>query len=176
MKKLTLSSLPILALALFTLSACGGGGGGGGGTTPAPPAQTSPTAAVVKISTTGTLASGALIGGIDMTITLPAGVTVKSTANPPETDAGVVAASGVAAGSMIETNYTAATSGTAGTLRILVANANGFGMGEFATVHCNIASGSTPTAGEFSLPTFTAKDLNGAALSGLAPDFTADIH
>ena len=130
--------------------------------------------AVLKISTQGTLPSGTQIGGIDVTIALPTGVTVKSVTSPPETDSGVVVTSGVAAAnSTVLSTYTAATSTSTGKVRVLLANSNGFGTGEFMTINCDIALGSTPTASDFSLSGFVAKDLNGVAISGLNSAFTA---
>lgn len=153
---------------IISLSGCGGGGGGGN--TPSP----QPATAVLKISTQGTLPSGTQIGGIDVTIALPTGVTVKSVTSPPETDSGVVVTSGVAvSNSTVLSTYTAATSTSTGKVRVLLANSNGFGTGEFMTIHCDIASGSTPTASDFSLSGFVAKDLNGVAISGLNSAFTA---
>jgi len=157
-----------LLMAMFgiiSLSGCGSGGGDG---------VTQPTTAVLKMSTQGTLPSGTQIGGIDVTITLPTGVTVKSVASPPETDSGVVVTSGVAAAnSTVLSTYTPATSSSTGKVRVLLANSTGFGTGEFMTVHCDIASGSTPTASDFSVSGFVAKDLNGVAISGLNSAFTA---
>jgi hypothetical protein len=161
---------------IFTVTATNGVGTG-----PASAASNSvtpgdgnqPTAAIVKLITTGTLPAGAQVGGIDVTLYLPAGVTVKSAATPPETDSGVVTASGVAASnsSLISTVTTAT-----GAVRILLANPNGFGTGEFATVNCDIAAGSHPAQTDFSVSGMTTKDLNGSAFSGLAAGFTADIH
>src|SRR5512144_3040812 len=87
MKKIL--NLLILALALTTFSACGGGGGGGSNPTP------QPTTAVLTLSTAviGTIPAPTVITGYDVTITLPAGVTVKSS-TPPQTDNGVVVGSG----------------------------------------------------------------------------------
>lgn len=70
---------------------CGGGGGGGGNN---PPSR--PTTATLILLTSGTLPAGTKIGGVQVSVNLPAGVTVESTANPPETDAGVVVGSGIA--------------------------------------------------------------------------------
>jgi hypothetical protein len=166
MKKITmLSYLLVLYSAMALISGCGGGGG----------SSAPPTTAIVKLSTSGTLPSGTLIGGIDVTLILPASVTVKST-TPPETDGGVVTASGVAGGSLVVGNYSAATSTLPGKVRIGLVNATGFGTGEFATVNCDIAAGNTPTAGGFSLVNFTAIPATGSAITSLTPGLTADIR
>ena len=168
MKRIMTIGLLMVLFGIISLSGCGTGGGGE--STPAP----QPTTVVLKMSTQGTLPSGTQIGGIDVTIALPTGVTVKSVTSPPETDSGVVVASGLAvANSTVLSTYTAATSASSGKVRVLLANSNGFGTGEFMTIHCDIASGSTPTASDFSLSGFAAKDLNGIVISGLNSSFTA---
>jgi len=159
----------IVYSAMALISGCGGGGSGS-----SPPAQ--PTTAVVKLSTSGTLASGTLIGGIDITLVLPAGVTVKST-TPPQTDAGVVIPSGVAGGSLSPIDvYSAATSTLPGNVRVVLLSVAGFGTGEFATVNCDIAAGNFPTASGFSLVNFSVISATGPDISGLTPAFTADIR
>jgi hypothetical protein len=166
MKKVSLSSVLIFALALTTLSACGGGGGGGGGSSSGssspPPAQ--PTTAVLTLSTAvkGAIPAPAVIAGYDVTITLPAGVTVKSTALPPQTDSGVVVGTvnGAAAGTYYVASYTPAT----GKVRIVMVSpkGNGFnGAGEFCKVNCDIAKGYYPTAADFQQqPTFKASGID----------------
>ncbi len=158
MKTMSLSSLLIFALALTTLSACSGGGGGGGSST-----QPQPATAVLTLSTavTGTLPAPAVIAGYDVTITLPAGVTVKSTTQP-QTDAGVVVGTvnGAVAGTYSVASYSPAT----GKVRIIVVSpkGNGFtGAGEFCKVYCDIAAGHYPTATDFQQqPAFKAVGLD----------------
>ena len=144
--------------------------GGGDGTTGG--GSTQPTKAVVKIAMTGTLPTGTLIGGIDITVSLGPGVTAKSTSNPPETDAGVVVASGVAStNALILATYTPSSGSAHGTARLLVIKSSGFGTGEFATVHGDIAAGYNPTSADFTVNALTVIDLNGAPLSGLTAVF-----
>ncbi len=152
MKKLSLYKGLICALVLTALSACGGGGGGDAGIT-----VQQPTTAVIKLATTdnGTKPANTIITGYDVLITLPAGVTVKSS-TPPQTDNGVVTATGTAAGSSVVAVYSAATSTLSSTVRILIAKADGFSAGEFATVNCDIAAGHYPGATDFPQPTFFA--------------------
>ena len=140
-------------------------------------ATTQPTNAVLNISTTGTLPAGTLIGGIDISVSLAPGVSLKTTANAPETDAGVVTASGVAVSdSTVLATYSAPSGTIPGTARVLIVNTNGFGTGEFATINCDIAAGSDPQATDFSLINFKVKDLVGAAITGLTTGFTAVIR
>ena len=85
---------------------------------------------VLQLKTLGTLPAGTLINGIDCTITLPAGVTVKSDPATGETLAGVVAPVSLAASnSFASANYDK----VAGTVRIILLNVQpGFDVGEFA--------------------------------------------
>ena len=128
--------------ALITLAGCGGGGG----SSPAPEA----TKANVKLSTQGTLAQGTQLGGIDVVIKLPAGVTVSADANNVVAT-GVITVSGVAAqGGLGPVIYTPAAGTTSGKLEFLVV-AN-FGIGEFATVNFNLVPGSTlPAAADVTI-------------------------
>jgi hypothetical protein len=156
-----------LLLTMTILSACGGGSGGDANS----PA-TQPTTATVKLESTGT----GTIYGIDVTVALPAGVTLKSATNPPQTDSGVVTATGVAASNTLVTAVYTAASGTApAKARVLLVNANGFSAGEYCTVNAEIAAGYTPKAADFSIINFTASDQNGNVLSGLTPSFTATV-
>jgi len=179
MTKKILSHALVLAVIQLTMFACSGAGTTGTGTNPLP----QPTTATLRILSTGTLASGVLTGAVEVTVLLPLGVTVKATpdaSNPSVlvTNAGVVVASGVAAG--VNTNalatYTAATTTASGKVVIRVVDANGFGTGEIGTVKCDIATGSTPKAADFSLSDFKAVNLDGAAISGLSAGITVDIR
>ena len=97
MKKTNQTVLLMTLFILISLTACGGGGGGDA----APPS----TKAIVTISTSGTLPAGTKIGGIQVTVNLPAGVTAKASlysagSSTMVTDTGVITASGTAAGSI----------------------------------------------------------------------------
>jgi hypothetical protein len=171
MKK-TLSSIVLLVLATIPLFACGGGGGGY--SAPATvPANTLPTRAVVKLFTQGTLTAGTKIGAIDVIVNLPTGVSVKSTGTTPETDPGVVIASGVAQNSLVVGNYSAPTATTPANVRLALINVVGFGIGEFATVNCDIAAGSNPVQAGFTLSNLAISDTTGTAISGPTSVLTA---
>ncbi len=165
MRRLRLGNLQILIFVLSLLSACGGGGGG---STP------QPGTAIVSLATAvrGTIPTGTTITGYDVTIDLPAGVTVKSTTQPPQTDTGVVAASGVATGSTIIAAYTPANGVTPGKVRILVANQNGMPAGEFSKVTCDVAAGVNINFSIFSQPSFIATGIDA---SNSTVDLTADL-
>ena len=167
MKKI-LTEILILLAASMALSACGGGGGG-----EAAPAQ--PTRAIVKLFTQGTTTF--TISALQATLHLPAGVSVKvSTTDPPWTDDGVVTASGTATGAEISKGIY-----SAGTVTVFVTKATvttGFiTVGEFATVNCDIAAGTKPTAADFSVTNLEVIDYDSAVpIMGLTPAFTADIQ
>jgi len=118
------------------------------------------TRAVVKLDTTGV--SGQ-IGAVDVTITLPIGVSVQHASNPPETDPGVVAASGQAlSGSVVASTY----NNTAKTVRIMLVNPSGFSAGEFVTLNTDLATGAAPLSADFAISAISVMDLNGQSIPG----------
>ena len=172
MKKTSLFLSLMLIPVLSVMIGCGGGGGGGGDV-----AATPSTKAIVTLSTTGTLSSGTKIGGIQVTVNLPAGVTVQASpyssgSSTMVPDSGVITASGSAAGSYTSGVYLAGTAASTHKITMGLVNANGFSTGEFAQVSCDITTGSSPAAADFSLSNFTAVDLNGTPLTGLTTGFT----
>jgi hypothetical protein len=167
----------IAGIALIMVGACGGHGG-------SDTAATQPTTAVVKLSTSGTLATGVQLGAIDITAVLPEGVTLKAVpdtinADMLLTDDGVVTATGAAGAGTTALSgvYTAATSTTPGAVRLVLVNVPGFGIGEFCTVTADIAAGVAVTAADVvSLATFTARDESGNLITGLTATFTAVLQ
>jgi len=150
MKRTFLSRMLILALGLAILGGCGGK------KKEDTPDPVPPTKAALTLSTevSGAIPAGTMVNSYSATITLPAGVTVKSSVNPPETDAGVVTATGTASGAVITGVYTPATSTKPGTVKVYVASATGFGAagGAFCTVQCDITAGHEPKAADFTAP------------------------
>ena len=163
------------AIALLTFALYGCGSGDSGGT-----AGTAPRSAVLKLSSAGTLTAGTSLAGINMKVQLPAGVTV-SIDSSNAVNAGVVTASGVAAVSSVTiVGYTPASGAVAATLEFLITSnvAGGFGVGEFATVNCVIATGHVPTVGDFILPAadFKPADLLIQPVTGLTATLTATFN
>ncbi len=152
MKKRLLLNLIILVLSLTILPNCGGGGGGGGNN-----GGGGPTTAVLTLSAaiTGIIQPNTIVNGYDVTITLPAGVTINST-TPPTIDSSVLTYTGGSTGTDIAGSYAPEAGGTPGTAKIIVANANGISAGQFCTVTCNIPAGSNPS---FAQPTFAVSGL-----------------
>ncbi len=167
MKKMVNPGSLTFILMLLMLAACGSTGGGNN-------AAPQPTAAVISLATSGT---ATVIYGIDVTLALPPGVTANSTVNPPWTDDGVVTASGAAAPDSITYGVYSAASGTfPATIKIVIASAHGFSMGEFSTVNCSISAGYSPTVEDFSLSGLVTKDMNGADIAGLVPVLSGTIR
>ncbi len=170
--------LLLLSVCVLTITGCGNSGGG---EIEAPIPASQPTTATVRIFTQGTLI-GTKIYGVDIYTSLPAGVTIKATADTVNSSVfmvnqGLVAASGVGVGTQVQVlaTYTAASSSSAGKVHIRIMNPDGFGTGEFATAVCDIAAGYTPKEADFSQAGFIAYDVNGAPISGLNAAITVEI-
>lgn len=155
----------IIATILLTVIAliCGCGGGGGS-------SSAAPTAAVLKLSSQGTLPDGKAVSGFGAIIELPAGVTVKTAAGGA-VDASVVVPSGLLAGSNVTlgpVTYTPATATSKAKLDFAIAStaSAGVGVGEYVII-AFILTGVTPTAADFAVTSFTPVDLNFADLPGI---------
>lgn len=139
-----------------------------------PPNVIASKVAHMKISTAG-LAPGSIIGGIEFTLNLPAGVTLINDPTTFEVAPGVVVASGVAA--VTGTNRISTATFHLPALKILLANAQGFGAGEFINISCTIPATVTTsvaalktaftTAIKAASATVTATDLKGAPILGV---------
>ncbi len=170
-----------MSIALFVLFGCTEGKDDRSQSPTSPTTASSPAlpaSATVKITSTGTIGSGAKIGGVRVRLVLPKGVTVKATPDSRNTsvlvtDAGVVTTSGVATGANNIATYAATPSGV---VLIHLAHSTGFGTGEFVTVLCDVAGGTLPKKDDFSVAEFKAVDLNGAWISGLTSELSVDIH
>lgn len=117
------------------LSACGGGGGG----TPAP----APTKAIIKVSTAN-VPTGTKVGGVQISIVLPSGVT-PSILSGNDASGSVVASGNAGSGLLAASSYDASTR----TLTPGTVSGSGFDSGEFLTITCSIATGVTVTASDF---------------------------
>jgi hypothetical protein len=150
------------AMILFVLTGCGGGGGSH------EPHSAAPTRAVVKLSTAGS-PSTTLLVGVQATVHLPVGVTVQATTNAPQTDRNVIVASGNAVpADLVFGVYSAAS----GTVSAYVLKGTGFAVGEFATVNCDVITGATIQALDFSVSDLVVSDANGNLMTGLVPGIT----
>lgn len=157
----------------FSMLVFGCGGGGGGSSTPAPAPATT---AVVTLQTTGT--PSATYKGMDLTVTLPAGVTVATDPlNPKQTAVGVLKLSGVFSRYSTQITprpffgrYSSAGAGKPAAVIIGIASGTvSLPVGEFATLNCGLASGTTTVSlTDFSVVNFAAYGTGGASVTGLA--------
>ncbi len=151
-----------MSLALALLSACSGGGGG--------VTVTQPTTAILTLasSVTGLIPADTIITAYEVTIDLPAGVSVKSS-NPPQVDADVVTPSGTGVGAGVLASYTPSTGSSPGQVKIILVStqSNGFTAGELSKVNCDIAAGFSPAASDFTQYSFI--------VSGLKTDPTSSL-
>jgi hypothetical protein len=161
---------PASGYQIYSVTGCGGTLNGTTYTTAAitdactVSASFSPTTAVIKISTQGTLATA--LSGVEITLDLPAGATI-ATNSDGSVASGAVVASGVAQNnSSVVPTYTAASGSSGAKLDIIVTSlsAAGFGTGEFATVTVNIGSGYNPQATDFSLTNLKPYDISKISL------------
>ena len=165
-KQALMSFLVALVVSCF-LVGCGNGGGGGG------TAATSKTALVtLSSSVKGIVPTGTLITGYDVTLTLPAGVTVL-TAKPPEADAGVVTTAGSAVDTLHAAVFTPATKSTPGTIRIQMVSQTGFSAGVIVTINCNIVGSSTAGETDFHQVIFSASGFD--TLTSSTVDLTSQL-
>ncbi|HJV35615.1 hypothetical protein [Geomonas sp.] len=180
MKKILLAGL--LTAVTLSLSACGGGGSGGTVTLPAP------TTAVLKLSTVAKAGQAPQAAGLELTVLLPAGVTVKTVTASKQTASGVLNYSGNVAFSNITTQlfprplfglYSAsAVASGKNAVKIQIASGSAtFGAGEFATLTCNIGAGTSVTATDFHLTGFLAGGSGGTDITAQfdSPTFTASF-
>jgi hypothetical protein len=128
---------------------------------------------VLALSTQGSAAAHS-IRGVEVTISLPAGVTVAADGSGTPSE-GALAASGGAAGGAVALagHYTAASASAPATVTLVLVKTSGFDAGEFARVTCDLAGGTAPEAARFGLSGFKAVDQHGAALERL--EATASI-
>jgi len=152
-----------LSLALL-ISACGGGGGGSS-SEPSP----APTKAILKVSTAN-VPAGTLVSGVQMSIVLPAGVT-PSVLSGIDSSGSVTPSGNAATGSTTSSSYNAASK----TLTLAIINGNGFASGEFVTVTCTIAVGTTVTAANFPLQATVTEVLDSNSNPNRIPGATCPI-
>jgi hypothetical protein len=159
-----------MALLIMVSTLWSAGCGGGVSTAPTAPGGAPATAqkAVIALNTSGPLSSDTTIGGLGITLNLPASITVKTDASG-NVDSSVVAASGVATGQATVITLYVGPSGTIpAKLHIALASgAAGMSVGEFATITCSVRTGDMPTISDFSLSDFSPVDTNGAVIPSL---------
>jgi hypothetical protein len=109
---------------------------------------------VLQIRTTGKLPANTVIEGIDITVTIPAGVTFKFDVATGEAAAGVVApVNSAATGSQVISKFTPAVGTIPGTLHIALINVKpGIDVGEFVHIEFALTDGTPlPNLAEFGI-------------------------
>lgn len=129
----------------------------------------------LKLSTVGTLPAGASISGVQATITLPPGVTIRvDDFINYRAASSVLFASGTFANAQYTYgHYVPASGSSPATLSVAVPQATSSSLGEFLTLVCDLPVGVTYTASDFSLSSFKVVDYNNAAE---LPSVTVEIH
>lgn len=160
------------AMAMLTIVGVAGCGGGGGGDD-----DGNVSAVKASLGTAGLLEGGQQIGGVQMTLHIPLGVTVKTDPQTGEVSNEVVRLIGAAtSGTSVGAVYVAPSETAQGELQFLVVNAYGFAPGEIIEIQLDITAGYFPVASDFSLSEFTASDLDGNLLTDLVATMTATIY
>jgi hypothetical protein len=152
-----------LALLVALLAGCGSGGGGAGG------GAVEPTQVTVRLSTEAANAA-TILGAVQLTLRLPAGVAVTADPTSGEVSAGVLHPADSAA--LAGARYQPATASAQGSVTVNIVDAVGFTVGALATISCTATSGTALNGAGFTLEGFSAKDLNGAVIPGVTPRLT----
>jgi len=152
-----------LALIVALLAGCGSGGGGAGGSV-VQPAQ-----ATVAVSTEAASASTVLYA-VQLTLRLPAGVTVAADPASGEVSAGILHP--VDSAALAGARYQAATAAAQASVTLNIVDPAGLTVGALATLTCTVSPGSALNGTGFTLEGFSAKDQNGVVISGITPRLT----
>jgi hypothetical protein len=126
----------------------------------------------LKLVTTGQLPAGVSICGVQLTLTLPAGVTIRVgdfTASKYQADSSVLYSSGVAPANVatIASLYTPAAGGQPATLVPGVVSNVGWPLGAFLTVICDLPPDTSYTSANFTVSNVSVIDKNGEPIPGV---------
>lgn len=157
----------ICSFSILLLSACGGS---------SPQSPTSRTAkAVIK---TTAITADKNVAGIDLMISLPAGVTPPfSTGTNVDSAATVTISSASPDKNKIPfAIYTQATATESARLTVSAIEAAGFTLNDTITIHLNVAAGAYPVDSDFKLLSFEASDTNGVVVKDIKPELFTTIQ
>jgi hypothetical protein len=129
----------------------------------------------LKLATAGTPPAGTSIYGIEFALNLPPGATVRvSDFSSYQVDSSVLFLSGVFASTADAVynygHYVPQSADAPATITFVLGQATGVGLGEFATLICDLPIGSTYTAANFSIASAKIVDGNGNVIPGLTID------
>jgi hypothetical protein len=108
------------------------------------------------------------LAGIELLVTLPPGVTVKSDAKGILPGSSLQASGSALGSALIAGSYTPATAAMRGKVKLALISTTGFSAGAFATLQCDVAPDAVPLAGDFSLTLLDAVDSQKNPLTGLS--------
>ena len=151
-----------LAVIMALLAACGSGGGSAVD-------QGGPGTATIGFSTQASSGT-TVIYAAEFTLHLPAGVAVSADPSSGEVASGVLHPLDSTA--LVAARYVPATTSTQASVKVVIIDSGGFPIGDLATLSCIVAPGTAVNASQVSLDGFSAKDVNGAAIPGITPNFT----
>jgi len=152
-----------LVLVAALLAGCGGGGGAAAGS------ASEPVALVVDLGTQAA-SPATVLYAVEFTLRLPAGVTLP--ADPASGEVSKGALHPVDAATYAGARYLPATTGAQASVKVNIVFAGGFAVGDFATLACSVSPAAALGGSEFSLDGFSARDANGAEITGVTPHLT----
>lgn len=151
MVKTAKSLIVLLMVAVVGLTAgCGGGGG-----------DSANSASVLTLTlATANAPAGSQIGGVQGSITLPAGSSIRTEGSTEVVPGDLFAATGNAASSLAGARYAS----TTGTFTYALVNAAGFTGGDFATLQIDLQPGVSMSAANFILSASKVVDISGNSM------------
>lgn len=120
----------------------------------------------IGVTTAGTFATGGFLKGVSLTLQLPEGMSVKAGTDGSTLDGVVIGSGSGSPSDPVTTNYVPA----ARTLAIAYLK-DGFGLGEFVTVKCDVAPGKYLLATDFAVSNIYATGSGGVQ----NPDVTVNV-
>ncbi len=164
----------VLLIASTVLFACGGNSGGND-------SPSAPTKMIVTFFTEGTLPANVHIGTIDISVTLPEGITIKGAVsqNPPvmNVDTSTYTITGVAVNTAIVTpTYTPATSTAQGKLQVTVLSMLGLEVGEFISLSSDITAGTTLKVEDIQVLNAKVTDTRGNSITNIAVKYSTSLQ
>ena len=122
------------------------------------------------------ISSTQAIGGLQLTVHFPLGVTVTTddAGKPVVAEVAQIVGAPDHANVQCLLSYLAATEAAGGELRLVIADPAGFVEGESVSIQMNITTGFNPDVGAFTISDLVVSDLDGNTVAGLTPTFTVE--
>jgi hypothetical protein len=113
------------------------------------------------------------VGGIQLTLNIPPGVSVATDA-AGSVAAGAVELVGASASASLQKSYKPATAAAAGSLTLIAIEPDGFAASEYLMIHLDI-TGEVPAATDFFINNMVISDLNGRTIPITNFDYSVEI-